>query len=191
MARQNIVFSSDLGWFGIVTVGTIVLHVSIAHRTEPMALAALHRFLLETGAEPSAPETPSNSWLTTIVERFQAYASGSPEDFRDIPIDLSACTPFQRSVLKACRKIPYGETATYGQLAHRSGSPRAARAVGSVMAGNRVPLIVPCHRVVPTSGALGGFSAPGGIGTKQRLLDLERATIPHDTRLAAHASVRP
>ncbi len=82
-------------------------------------------------------------------------------------------TAFQRAVIDHCRRIPRGEVLTYGQLAERAGYPRSARAVGNVMATNRVPLIVPCHRVVGAGGNLGGFSAPQGLQMKRRLLRLE------------------
>ena len=71
------------------------------------------------------------------------------------------------------RNVPYGQTLSYAELAAKAGSPKAARAVGSVMAQNRVPLIIPCHRVVGSGGHLGGFSAPRGIAFKKQLLELE------------------
>ena len=89
-----------------------------------------------------------------------------------VPLDLAAVPPFSRRILLAARRIPYGATVTYGQLARHALSPRAARAVGQAMARNPVPLLVPCHRVV-ASGGLGGFS--GGLVLKRRLLALEGA----------------
>ncbi|MEX1224432.1 MAG: MGMT family protein, partial [Pirellulales bacterium] len=73
----------------------------------------------------------------------------------------------------ACRRIPIGQTMSYAELAAVAGSPGAARAVGNIMAGNRVPIIVPCHRVVGSGGSLGGYSSSGGLRTKRRLLSLE------------------
>ena len=79
------------------------------------------------------------------------------------------------AVIKNCRRIGWGETLTYGQLAEAAGSPRAARAVGTVMSGNRFPIIVPCHRVVSSTGnRFGGFTAPGGVPMKKRMLKLEQ-----------------
>lgn len=111
-----------------------------------------------------------------LARRLQAYADGQHDDFADVPVAADGLTPFQRKVRQQCRRIRYGQTCTYGQLAAKAGSPRAARAVGAVMASNRVPLIVPCHRVVGSTGALHGFSGCGGIGMKRRLLELERAS---------------
>jgi methylated-DNA-[protein]-cysteine S-methyltransferase len=76
-------------------------------------------------------------------------------------------------VLQLARKIGYGRTVAYGELAARAGNSRAARAIGAVMASNPLPIIVPCHRVVASGGAIGGFSAPHGIELKKRLLEME------------------
>ncbi|MAG94582.1 MAG: hypothetical protein CMJ48_12665 [Planctomycetaceae bacterium] len=114
-----------------------------------------------------------HDWSPSFRERLQDYARGVEVDFVDLKIDFPDRTRFQRSVIAATRRIPWGATRTYGQLAQSAGSPRAARAVGSVMAANRFPIIVPCHRVVGAGGRLGGFSAPQGVTLKQRMLELE------------------
>jgi methylated-DNA-[protein]-cysteine S-methyltransferase len=88
-------------------------------------------------------------------------------------LDLDGHTAFQRRVIRCCRQIPWGATRSYAELAARAGSPRAARAVGAVMAANRFPLIVPCHRVIGARGSLGGYSAPTGLVMKSRLLARE------------------
>ena len=113
------------------------------------------------------------AYITEVIQRLQQYAGGATDSFLDLSLDLDDRTAFQRQVIWHCRQISAGETLTYGQLAARAGSPGAARAVGQVMATNRIPLIIPCHRVVSTQGALGGFSAPGGLTTKRRLLNME------------------
>ncbi|MCK4850659.1 MAG: methylated-DNA--[protein]-cysteine S-methyltransferase [Phycisphaerae bacterium] len=88
-------------------------------------------------------------------------------------LDLTPLTPFARKVLTALAHLPYGQTTTYSQLAKRIGAPAGARAVGSCLARNPLPLIIPCHRVLLCSGGLGGFSAPQGPPLKRRLLMLE------------------
>ncbi len=105
-----------------------------------------------------------------------AYFRHGRESFADVRVDLRHVTPFGERVYAACRAIEPGQTMTYGELATIAGSAGASRAVGSAMARNRVPIVVPCHRVVGASGRLGGFSAPGGLATKQTLLDLERTS---------------
>jgi methylated-DNA-[protein]-cysteine S-methyltransferase len=111
--------------------------------------------------------------LDDVVARLTEYARGDADALTDIEVDWSGRTPFQVRVLQACRRIPPGETRSYAQLAALVGSRLAARAVGTVMAHNRVPLIIPCHRVVGSDGALGGFSSRSGLRMKRRLLELE------------------
>ncbi len=123
----------------------------------------------------AAPARPAP--VALVIGEIREYFRG--RNFRfSAPLDLSWATPFQARVYKAMLKIPAGRTVSYGELAARIGSPGASRAVGAANAANRIPLIVPCHRVIASSGALGGYSAPGGVRTKQRLLDLERGTRP-------------
>jgi O-6-methylguanine DNA methyltransferase len=88
-------------------------------------------------------------------------------------LDWTGVSDFHREVLKLCHEIPVGDTLTYGQLAKLAGSPHAARAVGGAMARNRWPLIIPCHRVVGSSGKLTGYSGEGGLKTKHWLLEHE------------------
>ena len=112
-----------------------------------------------------------------IASLLKDYFSGRKVDFSKLEIDLSSYSPFFRDVCRAARTIPYGEIRTYGQLAEMIGRKGAARAVGRVMAANPLPIIIPCHRVVSASGALTGYSAAGGIKTKERLLLMEGVTL--------------
>lgn len=159
------VFSSKLGWFGVSWKGPVVTQLTFGHSTRKEAIHALR----EAAPLPAPDACPDPN----LVARLQDYAEGGAEDFSDIVVDTEHLTRFARRVIKACRGIPYGGTASYAALAEKAGSPKAARAVGQCMAANRVPLIVPCHRVVAAGGRLGGFSAPGGVDIKRRLLALE------------------
>ena len=107
----------------------------------------------------------------SLVDRIRAYLAGSPETFGDVALELDWCTPFQRATVEAMRSIPYGETASYGEIAALAGHPNAQRAVGSVCAANRFALFVPCHRVVGADG-LGSYGSLG-LDYKRRLLELE------------------
>jgi methylated-DNA-[protein]-cysteine S-methyltransferase len=98
------------------------------------------------------------------------YFAGRRRDF-DLTLDLRALPAFTISVLRELGKVPYGETTTYGELAARVGHPRAARAVGTVMNRNRIPIVLPCHRVVGANGSLVGYA--GGLERKTALLQLE------------------
>lgn len=108
-----------------------------------------------------------------LDDRLSEYFATGHADFESIPIDTAGWTVFTEQVYRCCRSITAGTTLTYKELATRAGNPAASRAVGAAMARNRVLLVIPCHRVVSTGGGLRGFSAPGGLQTKQYLLDLE------------------
>jgi methylated-DNA-[protein]-cysteine S-methyltransferase len=102
------------------------------------------------------------------------YFTGRRREF-DVELDLAAVPAFHRSVLDELTRIPYGETRTYGSLAARVGSPKAARAVGGACNRNPIPIVVPCHRVVGSTGSLVGYA--GGLERKRALLALEGAIL--------------
>jgi methylated-DNA-[protein]-cysteine S-methyltransferase len=104
-----------------------------------------------------------------------ALLDGEQTDLRQIALDERHLGSFRRRVYAATREIAPGSTASYGEVAGAIGEPRAAREVGVALAQNPFPIIVPCHRVLSAAGALHGFSAPGGIATKRRMLEIERA----------------
>jgi O-6-methylguanine DNA methyltransferase len=111
--------------------------------------------------------------LAEPVRQLEEYFAGRRLVFK-LPLDLDQGTPFQRRVWKSMLQIPYGETATYRQIAEDVGRPAAVRAVGAAAGTNPIPIVVPCHRVVAAGGKLGGYG--GGLPMKTRLLDLETRT---------------
>ena len=117
---------------------------------------------------------PAKKAFRTLEKEVLSYYKGRHVEFNEVPISLEILTEFQQQVLIALRTVKYGKTVSYGELARIINSPKASRAIGSVMAQNPLPLIIPCHRVIKTDGSLGYFSAPGGVDTKQRMLDLEK-----------------
>lgn len=127
---------------------------------------------------PAAP-----SLVADFAARLRRYAAGEPVDFSGQPIDLGDIGAFEARVYEATRALRWGETATYGEIARRAGEPQAARAVGRAMARNKIPLVVPCHRVLASGHRPGGFSAPGGLDFKARLLAMEGVAIDHMPRL--------
>jgi len=130
---------------------------------------------------PDAVETPPPPPVQRVIERIHALLAGGRDDLADIALDFSLVAPFNRRVYEIARAIPPGETSTYGQIAKAMGEPGAARAIGKALGDNPWPIIVPCHRVLAADGKSGGFSAPGGVNTKARLLTIERAktsTVP-------------
>ncbi len=123
-----------------------------------------------------AQDHPEAERRPRLLPRFQRkierYFNGETVRF-DESLELSDQPPFRRKVLEQCRRIPYGTTASYGDLARAAGSPGAARAVGSAMAHNSLPLLIPCHRVLCANGSIGGFSSPDGVRQKEQMLRLE------------------
>jgi methylated-DNA-[protein]-cysteine S-methyltransferase len=116
----------------------------------------------------------SSGWRAGMLDdRLREFFATGRSDFDSIPIDTTGWTDFAEQVYRCCRSIRSGTTLSYKELATRAGNPAASRAVGAAMARNRILLVVPCHRVVSAGGGLRGFSAPGGLQTKQFLLDLE------------------
>lgn len=104
------------------------------------------------------------------------YFDGHAEDFADVPLDMTAASDFQRDVWNAARAVPFGETATYGELAERLGRDKsAARAVGHALGQNPIAIIVPCHRFIAANGNLTGYAA--GLAWKEELLRIERSAL--------------
>jgi methylated-DNA-[protein]-cysteine S-methyltransferase len=122
-------------------------------------------------AEP--PEVPDS--VRDAVTGIVALLDGERVDLREIVLDERSLDDFRRHVYEATREVGPGQTATYGEIARAIGAPGAARAVGAALGSNPFPLVVPCHRVLAADGSLHGFSAPGGITTKRRLLEIEDA----------------
>lgn len=119
--------------------------------------------------DPEADWIYNEKPLTKVRQQLEEYFAGERKDF-DLPLRIKG-TEFQVSVLKALQEIPYGETVSYGEIARRIGRPKAVRAVGAANGRNPIPIVVPCHRVIGSSGDLTGFG--GGLDTKEALLRLE------------------
>jgi methylated-DNA-[protein]-cysteine S-methyltransferase len=155
----------------------------------PLLLAGDDSGLRRIGfPEGKNPPQPAPEWqrdpqcLRYVAEQLDAYFAGSLRDF-DLPLQMQG-TPFQLSVWKALRDIPYGETISYGELARRIGNPKGSRAVGLANGANPIPIVVPCHRVIGSTGKLTGFG--GGLRTKETLLALER----NGAAIAGHTARR-
>jgi len=156
------VFETGIGWFGLWGTREGVAGVVIGHRTAAAARRAI-------SVEPAE----ESDWWPELRRRLQRFTEGERVEFADVPLAVPSGTSFHRRVVRRVRAIGYGCVESYGDVARAAGSPRAARAVGRVMATNPVPILIPCHRVVAAAGSLGGFSAPGGLRLKRRLLELE------------------
>jgi methylated-DNA-[protein]-cysteine S-methyltransferase len=140
----------------------------------------LTRFLLpdpERHSSGNSEATPP-SWVHAIIDRVQRHLTGELQDFSDVRFDFSRVPEFVRAVLQATLNVKPGCTASYGDIATALGQPAAvSRAVGSALGGNPWPLLIPCHRIVAATGKMTGFSGPGGVATKVKLLALEGAQL--------------
>ena len=123
---------------------------------------------LATKVSPRILESPKQ--LDEVRRQLDDYFAGKLHGF-DLDVDFSLTQGFTRKVLKATARIPYGELTTYRVVATRAGSPRGSRAAGNALGSNPIPIVVPCHRVIHTSGGLGGYT--GGLDRKEFLLHLE------------------
>ncbi|HWL09805.1 MAG TPA: methylated-DNA--[protein]-cysteine S-methyltransferase [Planctomicrobium sp.] len=159
------VFKTDLGWVGFIGTeqGLVSLTFGQGSRQET----------LDTLKAVSVSRTGLPDWMDDARELLTAYARGESVDISQIPLNITHRTPFEKRVREQLLRIGYGQTISYGELAAAAGKPRAARAVGTVMSRNPIPLVIPCHRVLGAQGKLGGYSAPSGLEMKRRLLQLE------------------
>ena len=124
---------------------------------------------------PDRPRRRPPADVQRAIDGIVALIAGQPRDLSSVALDLDGVPEFHRRVYEVARTIPPGETLTYGEIARRLGDPLQARAVGQALARNPFAIVVPCHRVLAAGGRTGGFSAPGGTGTKLRLLEIEGA----------------
>ncbi len=142
--------------------------------------AGLTRFLLPDPERRAVGNTEADppSWVGEVIERVKRHLTGEAQDFSDVRYDFARLPEFVRNVLRATLNVKAGHTATYGELATAIGQPLAAsRAVGTALGDNPWPLLIPCHRIVAATGKMTGFSGPGGVATKVRLLALEGAQL--------------
>lgn len=161
-------FDTAIGRCAIAWSDAGIAGVQLPERDAAALRACMRRRFPDAAQEPPPPAVQS------VIDRVVAELEGlTSDDLADVPLDLRAVSPFDARVYAEVRKIAPGQTATYGEIARRVGSPGAARAIGGAMGRNPFAPIVPCHRVVAAGGRLGGFSAAGGAKTKQRMLAVE------------------
>ena len=171
MPIQYCVFHTPIGTSGIAWSAHGVVGLQVPEPDPARVRARLRRRF------PSSREAAPPSGVQAAIESIRALLDGSPVDLSTVRLDMQAVEPFERRVYEVARTIPAGQTLTYGQIATRLGDPLLARDVGQALGRNPFPIVVPCHRVLAAGGRLGGFSAPGGVAAKQRLLAIEQAEV--------------
>jgi methylated-DNA-[protein]-cysteine S-methyltransferase len=132
---------------------------------------------------PGVAEAPPPEWVASVVARVQRLLEGERDDLADVALDWSGEPEFHRRVWELTRAIPPGRTRTYGEIATELGDPAAARAVGQALGANPFAPIVPCHRVLGAGNSGTGFSATGGVATKLKMLEIERAQMGREPGL--------
>jgi methylated-DNA-[protein]-cysteine S-methyltransferase len=167
---KYVIFETDWGYFGLAGTESALGRTCLP---EPES-GAVRRRLLENCRSADF----DRAFFKTLQEQIAGYFKGARIDFGpDIPVVLDDLSVFSRGILTVCRDVRFGRTVSYSELAKRSGRPAASRAVGSALARNPLPLIIPCHRVIRTDGKMGGFSASGGVSLKKKMLTLERQAL--------------
>jgi len=169
MSNSFAIFDTAIGTCGIVWNARGIAGVQIHDGTEAATRSRLLRRF--AGAQEAMPPAHVQDAIDGVV----ALLSGEKRDLSDVALDISGLPEFNRKVYAIARKIPAGSTLTYGEIAERLGDKLLAREVGQALGQNPIPLIIPCHRVLAAGGKTGGFSAPGGVVSKLRLLTIEGA----------------
>jgi methylated-DNA-[protein]-cysteine S-methyltransferase len=123
------------------------------------------------------------AFVHEAIQRIRHLLSGEADDLKSLPLDMEDVSDLNRRIYAITRDIAPGRTRTYGDIARELGDPLLAQAVGQTMARNPWPIIVPCHRVLASGGRAGGFSAPGGVDTKFRILAIEQANVKQEGAL--------
>jgi O-6-methylguanine DNA methyltransferase len=154
--------------------GDLLTRLDLA--ASPQGITRLSMRRRKAAAPAGRPAGRMGTLLEQARQELAEYFAGE-RSFFTVPVDLSKVSPFEQAALGVTARIPYGEVRSYKWIAEQLGVPEGARAVGGAMAGNPVPIIVPCHRVVKTDGGLGGYSF--GLLRKEALLNLERKTTPY------------
>ena len=165
------VFASAIGPCGIAWGPRGVIGVQLPEQTEKATRERMRR------RYPEAVEAPPPPGVRQAIDNVVGLLLGEIRDLSDVALDMDGIPPFCQRLYAVLREIPAGATLSYGALAARLGEACTARDVGEAMGNNPFPIIVPCHRVVGAGGKVGGFSAPGGVATKLRMLNIEKARL--------------
>lgn len=171
------IFDTALGHCGIVWTDAGIAGVNLPEGSEEKTRARTRKRF------PEAEESKPAPHVQKIIQEIVALVAGEKIDLTHVALDHAPLPAFSKQVYEIVRTIPVGETLTYGDIAKKLGDVALSREVGQAMGKNPTPIIMPCHRVVAASGKTGGFSAPGGVDTKMKLLSIERRHGTHQPTL--------
>ncbi len=161
-----------LGAIGIAWTARGLCRVCLPEIDRPSTARRLARHAPAECIEVNNPAALPG-WVARLAEDIRSYANGAAVDFSYVPLDLTGISPFRLAIYRAAFGLRFGETVSYGELAARAGHTGEARQTGQALGANPLPLVVPCHRILEAGRKIGGFSAHGGIDTKQKMLAIE------------------
>jgi methylated-DNA-[protein]-cysteine S-methyltransferase len=177
LSAHYCLFETAFGVCGIAWRGGAVARLRLPHASAKATEESLRAFSRQ---EHPAEPTPA---MAALIARLKAYFAGEETDFSQVAVDVGGGEGPYPAIYAAVQALPWGRTATYGEIARRAGAPASAQMVGQAMARNPAPIIVPCHRVLAAGNTPGGFSAYGGVATKERLLAMEGVRLDITPRL--------
>ena len=170
MAARYDILETPVGWMGMLATDQGLCRTTLP---QPSPHACAEALDVDQSPVKHSPER-----FSALKDRLLAYFAGIPVSFEDVPLDLRDAPSFHRAAWERCRSIPFGQTRNYKWIAAQAGRPGAARAAGQSMARNRVPIVVPCHRVIGSDGSLRGYGRGSAmLGLKRWLLDLEASAL--------------
>lgn len=169
LMKKACIFKTEIGYCGLVWVQDEVM----AFFLPESRLGQLTQQLKKTSALLVKP-IAAPSWIQRLMKQLQKHLSGDKQDFTQVKIRKDDFSPFQWKVYQTIQKIPPGKVCTYKDVGMAMGGSKAYRAIGTALGKNPIPVLIPCHRVVGSNSKVGGFSAPGGVKTKLKLLKIEK-----------------
>jgi len=165
------VFDTAIGWCGIAWRADAIVGCQLPGMDRDATLRRLAQ------NHPDCDECAPPDWVVRVIVRVQALLEGKRDSLADVPLDMANEPDFNQRVYEITRAIAPGRTLTYGEVAQKIGEPNSARAVGQALGHNPFAPIVPCHRVLGAGNTGVGFSATGGVNTKLKMLEIERAQL--------------
>ena len=175
--HQFAIFDTAIGRCGIVWGARGIVSVQLPMGDENKTRARLHQ------RHDDIAEAPPPKNVQAAIEGMVELLAGKPNDLADVVLDLDGVPEFNRGVYGIARRIPPGQTMTYGDIAKQLGGVELSRDVGQALGRNPCPIVVPCHRVLAAGNKPGGFSANGGVVTKLKMLEIEGAVVNHTPNL--------